>query len=182
MDNVTNNRTYEVAKHLQEVPQIKEKNNTTPNQLVIDGIYTNEQLMSKIEELIIEGNSYRKICKILNVNLPTLTKWVSQDGRPARMREALRASADYYADMSIQVLKNAPSDKIEIMRAKELSSAYRWLARVRDVSKYGEKLDVTSDGQQIVQLSLGSGIKPPEEIQETTYLDVTDDENKSDQV
>ena len=76
--------------------------------------------------------------------------------------------------MSIQVLKNAPADKIEIMRAKELSQAYRWMARVRDVSKYGEKLDVTSDGQQIVQVSLGTGIKPPDATQDTTYIDVTD--------
>ena len=103
-----------------------------------------------------------------------LSRWLSDPLRIARTRTATKISADYYADMSIQVLKNAPADKIEIMRAKELSQAYRWMARVRDVSKYGEKLDVTSDGQQIVQVSLGTGIKPPDATQDTTYIDVTD--------
>ena len=159
----------------------KDKTTITPLEIIQSGIYTEESLMVAIEEQLISGKSYRQICKDFNISLMGLSRWLSDPLRIARTRTATKISADYYADMSIQVLKNAPADKIEIMRAKELSQAYRWMARVRDVSKYGEKLDVTSDGQQVVQVSLGVGIAPPNEVsqdtQETTYIDVTDASN-----
>lgn len=155
-------------------PPPKDKITTTATQLISQGRYTEEELLQTIEQLIINGKSYRYIAKQLNIELSSLSKWLSKEQHYTRVRTALKISADYYADMSIQVLKDAPSDKIELMRAKELSSAYRWMARVRDVSKYGEKLDVTSDGQQIVQVSLGTGIKPPEATEDVQYLDVTD--------
>lgn len=163
----------EAVARLPQVP--KDKGTTTPTQIIESGTFTNETLFTYIEELIIEGKSFRAIASKLNLKLSTLSTWLSTSVHIARTKTALRLSADYYADMSIQVLKDAPSDKVELMRAKELSSAYRWMARVRDVSKYGEKLDVTSDGQQIVQVSLGTGIKPPETTENTTYLDVTDE-------
>lgn len=160
---------------LQPVP--KDNATTTPTQLVKEGVYTAEQLQETIEEMIIEGKSYRAICKELNVKLTGLVTWLSKEEHLTRTRTALKISADYYADMSIQVLLDVPEDKIAIMKAKELSSAYRWKARVRDVSKYGEKLDVTSDGQQLVQISLGTGVKPPELTEDVDHIDITNDEN-----
>ena len=107
-----------------------------------------------------------------------LSRWLANTPlHTARTKQAVRISADYYADMSIQVLKDCPVDKVEIMKAKELSQAYRWMARVRDTTKYGEKLDVTSDGQTIVQVNLGTGVKPPELTENVSYIDVTN-ENK----
>lgn len=151
----------------------KERSTITPIEIINSGLYTEEEFIQAIEELIINGKSFRTICKEFNISLTALSRWLSLPQHVTRTRQATRISADYYADMSIRVLKECPSDKIEIMRAKELSSAYRWMARVRDTSKYGEKLDVTSDGQQIVQVSLGTGIKPPDTTEETTYIDVT---------
>lgn len=174
-----NDSTTLVASRLPSPP--KERTTITPKDIIDSGMYSEEQLMCAIEELIINGKSFRAICKEFNISLTALSRWLSSTQHIARTRTATKISADYYADMSIQVLKNAPADKIEIMRAKELSQAYRWMARVRDVSKYGEKLDVTSDGQQVVQVSLGVGIAPPNEVsqdtQETTYIDVTDASN-----
>jgi hypothetical protein len=164
--------TPEIATSLPSPP--KSKSCKTPTQIIDNGKYTEESLMDLIETLIINGKSYRQIAKALDLELSSISRWLSKEQRYMRMKTALRISADYYADMSIQVLKDAPNDKIEIMRAKELSSAYRWMARVRDVSKYGEKIDVTSDGQQIVQVSLGSGIAPPEATKDVQYIDVTD--------
>lgn len=152
----------------------KDKKTITPIEIINSGIYTEEQLLETIEDLIVNGQTYSSICKTYKISLTALSRWLAHPQRIARATMALKISADYYADMSIQVLKDAPSDKIEIMRAKELSSAYRWIARVRDVNKYGEKLDVTSEGKAIVQVNLGSGIKPPELTEETTYIDVTE--------
>jgi hypothetical protein len=148
----------------------KNKNTITPNEIIESGIYTEEELMQAIEELLVNGQSYRYICETYKISLTALSRWLSHTQRIARTIIATKISADYYADMSIQVLKDAPGDKVEIMRAKELSSAYRWIARVRDVNKYGEKLDVTSDNKPIIQVNLGSGIKPPELEK---YIDIT---------
>lgn len=163
-----------IAAKLPEPP--KEKTTVTPLEIIAAGLYTEEQLLNTIEELIIKGKSYRSICKELNISLMGLSRWLSNPLQSTRVKSAVRISADYYADMSIQVLKNAPSDKLELMRARELSSAYRWMARVRDTSKYGEKLDVTTDGQSINIVSLGTGIAPPE-TQQTT-IDITHSETE----
>ena len=86
---------------------------------------------------------------------------------------ATKISADYYADKSIEVLKSCPLDKVSVMLADKQSQAYRWMARVRDVSKYGEKLDVTSDNKPIVQVNLGAGIAPPLEVIEGgNYIEI----------
>lgn len=161
----------ELTSRMPEPP--KDKGTTTPTQILLNGIFTNESLIEYIEDMLINGKTFRYISNKLNIKLSTLSEWLSRNEHFARTKTALKISADYYADMSIQVLKDAPSDKIELMRAKELSSAYRWMARVRDTAKYGEKLDVTSEGQQIVQVSLGTGIKPPEATETVDYIDVT---------
>ena len=158
----------ELTSRMPEPP--KDKGTTTPTQILLSGVFTSETLIEYIEDMLINGKTFRYIASKLNIKLSTMSEWLSRNEHFARTKTALKISADYYADMSIQVLKDAPSDKLELMRAKELSSAYRWMARVRDTAKYGEKLDVTSEGQQIVQVSLGSGIKPVETID---YIDIT---------
>ena len=134
------------------------------------------QLMQMIEVLITEGVSYRDICERLNIKLTSLTKFLSDGEHFARTKLALKVSADYYADMSIKVLQDVAEDKTAIMKARELSSAYRWMARVRDTNKYGERLGITEEAAQIVMLSLGSGTKPPETTEETNYIDVTNND------
>lgn len=153
----------------------KDTNTTTPYVLVTTGEYTNETLADAIIELICEGNSYRDICKIMNIKLTSLSDWISKDvERFARAKAAMMIKADYHAAMQLEVLRDCPVDKLEIMKAKEVSAAHRWAARVSNPAKYGEKLDVTSEGQQIVQISLGQGVKP-EQIEEVKYIDVTND-------
>ena len=159
----------------------KDTKTTTPLMMINSGEYTEETLMNNIIELITEGNSYRDICKILNIKLTSLSDWLaSTPERIARTKMANTIKADYHATMQLEVLRDCPVDKIEILKAKEISAAHRWMARVSNPSKYGEKLDVTSEGQQIVQLSLGSGIKPPEAIEEASYIDITSDSNDTD--
>lgn len=175
MEKIQRAHVNKVAETLPPPPKVKET--LTPTQVINSGLYTDETLIDLIEQLIIKGKSFRSIAKLLKIEHSSLSRWLSKEQHSARVKMAARMSADYYADMSIQVLKDAPSDKLELLRAKELASAYRWMARVRDVSKYGEKLDVTSDGQQLVQISLGAGVKPPELTEDVDHIDITNDEN-----
>ena len=162
---------HELTRQIEKPPkEIQET--TTPNKIILSGLHTKESLMLLIETLITEGTSYRDICERLNIKLTALTTFLSIQEHYARTKLALKVSADYYADMSIKVLQDVPEDKTAIMKARELSSAYRWMARVRDTNKYGERIGVTEEAAQIVMLSLGQGTKPPEE-QEINYIDIT---------
>ncbi len=162
---------HELTRSIEKPP--KDKEVLTTYKLIQSGQYTDEELMTTIETWITEGVSYRDICKRLKIRLSSLSSYLAKEGHFTRAKVALKISADYFADMSIKVLKDVAEDRTAIMKARELSAAYRWMARVRDVSKYGERLDVTSDGDKIVVLSLGTGTKPPE-TEETNYIDVTD--------
>lgn len=52
-----------------------------------------------------------------------------------------------------------------IQRDKLRVDARKWMLGKMAPKKYGEKLDITSDGEKVAAtvISLGSGIKPPEE-------------------
>lgn len=155
-------------------PQI-DKNTITPIEIINSGLYTEDQLIEAIEDLIVNGWSFRQICNEYKISLTALSRWLSLPQHLARTMMATKISADYYADKSIEVLKECPLDKVSVMLADKQSQAYRWMARVRDVSKYGEKLDVTSDNKPIVQVNLGSGIAPPELLDNTKYIDITEE-------
>ncbi len=70
----------------------------------------------------------------------TLHACLSSDEHSARTREALEISGSSYADKAEEVLKNAPKDKLELMRARELAQHYRWKAAKRNPIRYSEKV------------------------------------------
>jgi len=154
-------------------PPPTDKNTITPLEIINSGTYTGEELLQIIEELIIQGWTYRRICNEYKISLMGLSRWLSDPLQFPRIRTAMLMKADYHADCQLSVLtellSNNPSKEM-IMLATKVSEAHRWAARTGNVAKYGEKLDVTSEGQQIVQVSLGSGIKPVETID---YIDIT---------
>lgn len=105
-----------------------------------------EEDFDKAIELMEEGFSYADIAKKFKVGLTKFKKFIKEgETRSARVREALDSSADTYADMAEQVLKDAPRDPIEMQRARELAQHYRWKAKVRRPKDYGDRVqnDVT---------------------------------------
>jgi hypothetical protein len=64
----------------------------------------------------------------------------------ARAREA---QADWYADEIISVIDNAKSDRNEIERARIKVEALKWVASKLKPKKYGDKLDLTSNGERV---------------------------------
>jgi len=105
--------------------------------------------LDEIIEMLIDGDSYRVVAKKLNVPLSTLHDYTSKSEHSARVREALLYSASTFDDKAEQVLKDADSNLVEVQRARELAQHYRWKASKRAPKIYGDKLDVTSDGEQI---------------------------------
>lgn len=114
---------------------------------------TKQKPKPEIEEIchmIIDGKTYRQIAEYYGINLLRLHAYLSEDkGRYTRAREALTISADTYADQAEQVLIDAAKDGIEMQRARELSSFYKWKAAKRRPKDYGDKVDVTTQGEKI---------------------------------
>lgn len=91
-------------------------------------------------EDIIDGLTYRQMATKYGCSLGKLHKFLSSDEHSARANEARQISADGYADMAEQVLKDAPADKFEMQRARELAHHYRWKAAKRNPKNYSEKV------------------------------------------
>ena len=97
--------------------------------------------VEKLIDLIYDGKTYRQMADFFGVKLATLSDFVAKPEHSARVKEALKASADTYADMAEQVLKDAKSNIVEIQRAKELSQYYKWKASKRSPKEYGDKVE-----------------------------------------
>lgn len=114
---------------------------------------TDQQIVDKAVDLIIEGKTYRVIAKKLGMKLSTMADFFARDEHSARIKMALKTSADSFADMAEQVLKDAKfsSNKFDydLRKARELAQHYRWKSAKRNPAGYGDKLDVTSDGKKI---------------------------------
>lgn len=96
--------------------------------------------------MLIDGKSYRDIAEHFGVSLGTVHNFTSKDEHSARVREARMISASTFDDKAEEVLRD---ETLEFARARELASHYRWRASKRKPKEYGDKLDVTSDGEKI---------------------------------
>ena len=90
---------------------------------------------------LVNGMTYRAIAEKYNSKLTTLHDFVSKSEHSARAKLALEMSAQTYEDEAERILLNAPANKIEIQRARELSQVYRWKAGVRNKRKYSDKFN-----------------------------------------
>lgn len=95
------------------------------------------------------GESLTAICEDISeqagipVDMGAMHRWMnSDDQRSARYLAARKASASSFDQLALNTLRDAPSDKVEIMRAREIASHMRWMAKTRDPRQYGDKLEV----------------------------------------
>lgn len=120
-----------------------------------------EEEINKVVSLIHDGLTYRKIAEELKMPLSTLFDSINNSEHSARVKEALKQSADTYADKAEEVLKEAKGTLVEIQRARELAQHYRWKASKRRPKDYGDKMDLTTDGEKITSFQVG--FKKPDE-------------------
>jgi len=113
--------------------------------------------LDNIVEMILQGDSYKTIAQKLNIGLTKLHEFTSNTDHSARVREALIISASTFDDKAEQVLLDAKRDMVEIQRARELAQHYRWKASKRAPRVYGDKLDLTTDGEKIQQTIVWGG-------------------------
>ncbi len=123
-----------------------------------------EALVDTICEQIAMGRSLVKICGELDLSYSQVMVWLQKYTDFAeRYARARQDQADWYADEIISVIDNAKSDRNEIERAKIKIEALKWVASKLKPKKYGDKLDLTSNGDRIeVPIYGGLSVKPRE--------------------
>ena len=102
-----------------------------------------------IIDMITDGDSFRVMATKLGVKLSTLHAFTKLPEHSARVINALELSSQSYDEKAEQVLIEAEGTSVEIMRARELAQHYRWKASKRSPKRYGDKLDLTTDGEKI---------------------------------
>lgn len=141
-----------------------------------------EQATDTILQRICEGESLRSILTYADKNvLPsmrTFLRWVSEDEdlrqQYARAME-VRSEAMFEEILEISNEANADIDITEdgkirvvgeaVQRSRLKIDARKWMLGKMNPKKYGDKVDITSDGEKVntTIINLGSGVKPPED-------------------
>lgn len=121
-----------------------------------------EAIGDKICERLINGESLRRICLDDGMPSPALVcKWLA-DPENERFREqyahARDAQADTLADEIIDIADDGSNDYMgedekyngdAVQRSKLRVDARKWVAAKLKPKKYGDKLDVTSNGKRL---------------------------------
>jgi hypothetical protein len=114
------------------------------------------------------------ICKEHGSSASAFYDWV--DGNPEATERYARAKdrqADYLADLMLEEAFNDEDDEIafvgvnHIQRDRLKVDTLKFIAAKLKPKKYGDKIDVTSDGKEIKTttiINLGSGVKPDDEV------------------
>lgn len=102
-------------------------------------------------QMIIDGKTFREIAVEFGFTVGALHKYLNKSEHSARVAEALMISAASYADKAEEVLQDITKDSntVEMARARELAQHYRWKASKRNPRSYGDKVDVTSNGETV---------------------------------
>ena len=131
--------------------------------------YTDE-LGAQICEMICNTSlSLRNICKQLNVGHSTVREWIANKDHPMSdlYARAKKVQIELLAEEILDIADDGSNDLMTMgfgdkeyetenkevtNRSKLRVDARKWLLSKLDPKKYGDKLDVTSDGEKINQV------------------------------
>lgn len=100
------------------------------------------------------GESQREISTALSMSVDRLSCWLhATPERSARARAAMAASAESWIDRGHAYLLDAPSDAVEIARARALEQHCARRAAIRNPHGYGDKLGVQHSGEVNITIS-----------------------------
>lgn len=119
-----------------------------------------QDLFDTICERIAEGESLNAICTSDDMpNIATVFRWLGNDtelsDKYARAREA---QSDKFVDEIVAIADEAEDPQL----ARLQIDARKWVAGKMRPKKYGDKIDVTSDGEKLEFPSISVGFRSPD--------------------
>ena len=127
--------------------------------------------------LIKEGKTLNKLCdeqKKLQGRFPCkelVYRWLNDDSQFVQQYlEARKVSADRTAELiedtaAVLLDRKIPKDKrLDANAARVAIDALKWVAAVKNPSKYGKTLDITSGGEKVTPSAISVNIVKPKEI------------------
>lgn len=108
-----------------------------------------EELFLTICDRLSEGESLRKICEDEDMPVKSsVLRWI-RDKKELRDQyaRAKEESSDAWADELVDLIKDTKADSNEIQKARLQIDTMKWLMSKQRPKKYGDKLDLTSDGK-----------------------------------
>ena len=132
---------------------------------------TVEVFQSICEEIQVSHEGLHTLCKKRNTSAPAFFDLMEGDETLTELYTCARArQADYLADLIHEVAFDGSRDDTpftganHVQRDKLKVESLKWTAAKLKPKKYGEKIDVTSDGEKIaaqpIVINLGTGIDP----------------------
>lgn len=97
----------------------------------------------EVFEAITAGVSQRSLARAAGVSVRALREWLAAPERSARAIKARQDAAQAFDELAEHVLLTAPANPVELARARELASHYRWRAKVVNPAAYGDKVQAT---------------------------------------
>ena len=142
--------------------------------------FTEEEQIRFKEEICIlikEGKPLSKLCteqKKLQGRFPSkelVYRWLNDDSKFVQQYlEARKVSADRTAELIEETAadllnKELPKDqRLDANAARVAIDALKWVAAVKNPSKYGKTLDITSGGEKVTPSAISVNIVKPKEI------------------
>lgn len=155
-------------------------------------IYTQE-LADNICEQLALGNSMRTVCAADDMPaMSTVFKWLREDTKfSEQYARAKQESADYMAEELLEIADDGTNDYIEkerpdgstyealnsehVQRSRLRVDTRKWLMSKMKPKKYGEKLDLTTDGEKLpAPITQFNGIPRNDSDQEDRSADKED--------
>ena len=136
----------------------------------------NQEIADKICELIsTTSKSMRTICNEVGINYISHLRWTREhEEYCTQYARAKEDQSDLLIEEMIEIADDSSGDEDVTENGVRLNSEYvqrsriridtrKWIASKLKPKKYGDKVDVTTDGQQMnTIINLGQGKKPSE--------------------
>lgn len=105
--------------------------------------------MARICERISHGELVRDAAKAEGVSVTTVWTWAHNDDALSKLyTRAKEQAADALAEEALEVARGATNENAQAKRL--LVDTLKWAAAKRRPKEYGDKVDVTSNGERIV--------------------------------
>lgn len=120
-----------------------------------------QDIADRICNELSEGNSLRTVCKADDMpSATTVFNWMrTQEGFLEQYTRAKQESADAMAEDVLSISDEVYEDKYAVAKARLQVETRKWLMAKMKPKKYGDKLDVTSDGEKLANPYAGLSVE-----------------------